>query len=516
LLGWFNSGKVDHPLAEVKESRRTIEELPKDTLKAMGEIAFWLDSINSTEGFRLDRRYELVDEFDLAARLHLRKLSQEYLQLRQQKFQEHRLWTALSDFWRLTGAGYVQCIEGFQADASGSGAIKSRVPMIVGRALNAISQQLKWLLLRYGPVENALWGDLGRLYAFAEAKGFADTSVVLHEGANDSSSARKEFLRATMLAVASADSLLPEQIEVAERTVTYFSPHYLLERSPMSACTHMFELAMRKPPARMHQSVPSDQSVRYFGAGPAVDEMSRLLGILLAEGVLPSEVNLGATYDPKSIALVWQHLLQYWSPKPAERGSARHPANVRLTVVEGFQRLTQTLAGPQEDTLDFHSRGNTAATESWVAENESDGGYGAVVPATKSDWVRVGSLLGVMAEGEKHWGVGVIRRMVRDGDQTRRVGVQLLTRVAVPVRLAPTGTISSFNATRDNDPAVLLTPKPSPDRGIRMLMRAGAFTAGQSLEMRVHGQAFRIDAVKLLEGTDAYDEAQFKLVQRIS
>jgi len=516
LLGWFNSGKVDHPLADAKDSRKTIDELPKNTLKAMGEIAFWLDSINSTEGFRLDRRFELVDQFDLAARLHVRKLAQEYLQLRQQKFQENRLWSALSDFWRLTGAGYLQCIEGFQADASGSGAIKNRVPMIVGRALNAISQQLKWLLLRYGPVENALWGDLGRLYAFAEAKGFAETSVVLHEGANDQSSARKEFLRATMLGVASADSLLPEQIEIAERTVAYFLPHYLLERAPMSACTHVFELAMRKPPARLHQVTPGDQSVRYFGAGPAFDEMSRLLGILLSEGVLPSDVNLGGAYDPKSVAEVWRHLLQYWSPKPPARGSARRPANVRLTVVEGFQRLTQTLSAGQGDSLDFQVTSGEAVGESWVAENENDGGYGAVVPATKSDWVRVGSLVGVKPEGEKHWGVGVIRRMVREGDQSRRVGIRLLTRVAVPVRLAPTGTISSFNATRDNDPAVLLTPKPSPDRGIRVLMRAGGFTARQSLEMRVHGQAFRIDAVELLEGTEDYDEAQFKLVERIS
>lgn len=126
MLSWFNTGKVDHPLGDAKESRRTIVELPKDTYKAMSEISFWLDSVNTTEGFKPNRRLELVDELDVAARPHVRKLAQEYLQLRQQKFQEDRLWMALSDFWRLTGEGYVQCIEAFQADAPGSGAVKSR------------------------------------------------------------------------------------------------------------------------------------------------------------------------------------------------------------------------------------------------------------------------------------------------------------------------------------------------------------------------------------------------------
>lgn len=515
MLGWFSTGKVDHPLADAKESRKAIADLPKDTHKAMAEIAFWLDSVNTTEGFKLDRRFELVDELDQAARAHVRKLSQEYLQVRQQKFQENRLWMALSDFWRLTGSGYVLCIEGFQADAPGSGAIRSRIPIIVARALYALSQRLKWLLLRYGPIESLLWGDLGQLYAFAEAKGFADSAITLYEGQHGETSARREFLKAAMLAVASADSLLPEQIEIAERSVAFFARQFMLERTQMSACTHVFELAMRRPPTRMQQSTRGDASARYFGAGPAYDEITRLLGVLLAEGVLPHDVNLGGPHDPQEIVKVWRHLLQYWAAKPAERGSARHAANVRLSVVNGFERVIRTLHTTPGESLDFSASGTFMTIESWVAENASDGGYGALVPATQSDWLRVGSLAGVMAEGEKYWGVGVIRRIVRDGDLNRRVGLQLYARVCVPIRLAPTGTISSFNATRDNDPAALLTPKPGADRQIHVLLRAGGFTPGQELEMRVHGQAFQISPVKIVEASEEFDIGQFTIVKRI-
>ena len=137
MLGWFKSNKIDHPLADAKESRRIVADLPRDTFKAMGEIAFWLESINTTPGFRLDRRFALAEELDAAARVHLRKAANDYLHVRQQKFQENRLWSALTGFWRLIGEAYGLCIEGYQADAAGASAITAHLPAIVCRALHA-------------------------------------------------------------------------------------------------------------------------------------------------------------------------------------------------------------------------------------------------------------------------------------------------------------------------------------------------------------------------------------------
>lgn len=204
----------------------------------------------------------------------------------------------------------------------------------------------------------------------------------------------------------------------------------------MSACTHVFELAMRRPPTRMQQGTPGDASARYFGAGAAYEEMNRLLGVLVKEGALPQDVSLGGEFEAESIERVSRHLLSYWSPKPPERGSARHAANARLSIVGGFERIVRVLNRASEEALDFSSSGSFLAIESWVAENASDGGYGAVVPAAQSDWLKVGSLIGIMSEGEKHWGAGIVRRIVRDNDQSRRIGMQLFSRIAIPVRLA--------------------------------------------------------------------------------
>lgn len=516
MLGWFATQKVDHPLADAKQSRRVVADLPKDTHKALTEILFWIDSVNATDGFRLDRRLELIEELDQAAKLHIRKLAQDYLQLRQQKFQENRVWTTQAEFWRLLGAGYSRCIEGFQADAPGASALKAKLAVIVCRALAGHGQRLKWLLLRYGPVEPTIWDGLGRLYAFAESRQLVDTSVLLSDSATTRTSARVEFLKSIMLGASSPESLLPQQIEIAERSIALFAPRFEMEQTESERSTYLFDLAMRKPPVRV-QGATADRgpSVRYFGAGAAYDEMRRLLEVLLVEGVLPSDKNLGGDYESRAIADVWRHLLQYWAPRPPERGSERHAVNARLTIVHGFQALTELLATPVNDTLDM-SLAALNSIESWVAENASDGGFGAVVPATGSDWLQVGAMIGLKVEGEKHWGVGVIRRMLRDGEQNRRVGIQRLSKHIVMLRIAPYGAIAAGNAVRENDAALLLTPKPDGDQRIRIMQAPATFSGGQPLAMRVQGQEFELQPESLVESTDEYDVASFFLVRKLS
>ena len=515
MVGWFSSTKVDHPLADPKDSRKTISELPQDTFKALGEVAYWLDSLHATDGFRVDRRLELIDELEQFARPRLRKLAQDYLQVRSQKFQENRLWVAQADFWRLSGAGYVQCIDGIQADAPGANALKARVPIIVARAMRAMSQQLKWSMLRYGPVDASLWENLGRLYALAESKGFTDKAVALYDAGQGETSAREELLRILMLSAGSVDSMTPEQVEIAERSVALFARDFVLAAEPEAGCTHVFDLTARKSPARPH-GASIESSVRYFGAGAALAAMSRLRGILLTEGALPSEVNFGADYDPKAVAEVWRHLMQYWALSPPERASDRQSVNVNLAVVRGYASLIASLDPSMSNALDFGPQGQSADSESWTGENASDWGYGAVVSGPKGDTLQIGDLLGLKGQGDKYWSAGVIRRLTRDAELNRYVGIELLTRAPIAVRVAPTGTISASNAVRDNEPAVLLTRQPDENRQIRVLMRAGSYTQDQQLELRVRGQIYRVAPAKLLETGAEFDHGLFSVAQRIA
>ena len=254
--------------------------------------------------------------------------------------------------------------------------------------------------------------------------------------------------------------------------------------------------------------------MRYFGAGSALAEINRLRGILVTEGALPRDVNLGGDYDPKSVAEVWRHLMQYWALSPPARGSDRQAVNVGLTVVRGFANLIAGLEPAMTNSLDFGSEGERSEAESWIAENVSDGGYGAIIPGGRSDSLQIGSLLGLKGQGDRYWSVGVVRRLTRDAELNRHVGIELLSRAALAMRIAPTGSIVPANAVRDNEPAVLLTRQPDGNRQIRILMRAGSYTQNQHLELRVRGQVYHVAPARTLESAIEFDHGEFRVTQR--
>src|SRR3954468_7103688 len=214
-MALFGGAKPDHPMADPKQARALIAEFPvHDPAKALEEVTFWLDSVSRTDGFKLDYRYQLYDALDQAAKNHQRKLSQDYLATdRQEKFRETKLWNTIFEFWKALGHAYTQCIEQFQAGASGAGTLKKELPVIACRTLRTLTLQLKWSGLRYGPIDDRLWGEMGRIFLFAESKKFSNTEVEIYPGAHGQGTVQQEFLKALMLGVSSTDGLTPMEQE---------------------------------------------------------------------------------------------------------------------------------------------------------------------------------------------------------------------------------------------------------------------------------------------------------------
>ncbi len=514
-MALFGGGKPDHPMADAKQARALINEFPAgDATKALEEITFWLDSVSRTDGFKLDYRYELYDALDQAAKNHQRKLSQDYLATdRQEKFRENKLWNTVFEFWKLLGDGYNQLIEQFQSGAGGAGAIKKDLPAIVARALRALTLQLKWSLLRYGPLDDRIWGELSRLYLFAEAKRFATTPIDIYPGAHGQGTVQQEFLKALMLGVSSTDGLTPLKQEIAERTVAHFGTLYTMQVKPGPEYNYFFDLSMRKPAARVMKAVEPNPMTRYFGAGKALPALLQLMEDIKTKEGVPSGVNLGGTYNNDLVLSVMRHLATYWSDTPPARSSERRKIATRLTVVHGLDQVLSCIRPTEEDvSLDFQAKD---VGESWIVENVSDGGFGAIVPQVKGDWIKVGSLLGVQSETAKFWGAGVVRRLTRDEFQQRRVGIQLISKAVIPVKLSAAGNVSSFNVTREGDPAVLLSTTPDKNGDIALLLKVGSYTPTQSLEMNVRGKNYYLMPRKLVEGGDDFDWAKFKVMKNV-
>ena len=513
-MNWLG-GKVDHPMSDAKRAREIIDALPvNDPPKALEEITYWLDTINQTGEFKLNQRFENIDLLDGAARSHVRKLSQDYLSMpRQLKFQENRLWNAIFGLWRQLGDGYLRCVKQYEDGLIGMTLVRKSLPVIVARVIRALTFQLKWRLLRYGPVERRIWAELAQAYAIAEQRGFADGAVALYPGAQGESTVRREFLTAVMFSASSPEGLPPLRQEIAERTAAQLAATFRISGKP-DGCTHYVDLASPGPAVRLFKGVEPRPTLRFFGAGRGLADLNQLIGRVRQAGAVPQGVNLGGDYGKDDVIGTMRHLAQYWSANPPARHSERRPSAGRITVVPGLRDVFKALEPSDDDTLDFSMSKPAGSGESWIVEDVSDGGYGAVIPTVKSDWIRVGTLVGLQSEASRHWGIGLIRRIVRDEQQQRHVGIQVLTRTAIPVRISLAQTLSFTDADRESERAILLPTGPDAQGEVGIILRSGLFNGRDGLDMMVSEKSYRLTPVGVVEGGEDFDWVRFKVAQQ--
>lgn len=470
MLKLFGGAKPDHPLADPKEARKILDVIAaEDPFKALEELGHWLESVSGTEGFKPDHRSRLFLQIDEAAQSHVRKLSRQYLSsARLSKFQEGRLWTSVHDYWRHSALAFNGCAECYASGQKSTDALKTPIALISVRALRALAQQMKWQCMRYGPFDQVLWSMLAKLYTQAERRGFARQNITVYPGDPGDSSAEQEFLRAAMLSASSPDGLLPMEIELAERLIAHFSASFgmVLEQQPDVA--YWIDIAAGRPPLRLAKPPQRAPTLRFLAAGKAMKELEELNCKVKTSNAVPSGVNLGGSYDAAMVGDVSEHLLVYWSTQPPERKHTRHRVKTRLTVVHGLEGVLKALGASGSREFDL------LAAESWIVDNVSTGGFGAVVPHVQGEWLKIGCLLGLQPEGGSNWLLGVVRRFNRDTPQQGSVGIETLAHSMLPVQLR----VGAAGST-----GILLDPRGMESAAeARIMLSPGVFIQGQNLE----------------------------------
>ena len=512
MLGFISRNRSDHPMADEKGAKEFLAELPtQDTFKTLQEIAFWLDTTRTSDGLKPQRIYEIIDQLDQAAKTHQRKLSQEYLAggVRLPRFQEQRIWTAVVEFWRQLGAAYEFCLAQTLPGVSGSGALKPLSATIASRAIRALTLEVKWGFMRYGSLDPTLWGRLAALYSQAEAGGFALKDCTVYPGPFSESTVRREYLKGLMLAMSATDSLLPLKLELAERLVAQFSDLFVMRGEPTPDCNFCVDLQAAKPPARMVARVTSAPSVRYFGPGNSEATIEKLIRSITDSGAIPSNINLGGNYEPSLVVEVLRHLARYWSASPPSRQQERKRTLARIHVVHAFDDVLSIISGESKD-LDFQQN-----IETWTVENESGSGFGAIIQQSATDWLRVGTLLGIRREDGNAWSVAIVRRLTNDANQQRYVGIETLAKGGTRVKLYSVGAKGASEAKGDD---ALLLPSSADDSSAKgelsLLMRMGTFSPRHSIQMRAYERDYLLMPKQLLEGGEDFDMAKFKVLQR--
>ncbi len=164
MLSWIKRGRSDHPLDDKDAPKILLDDLAgKEPVPAIEQLSSYLDAVKTADNLKPLRALEIVDLLDRTGRATQRRLSQTFVAENEQltKFQQARLWGAVYAYWTQIAEGYRFCLAKYQVGAIGAGALTPQLPRIICRAMRACAGQLKWSLLRYGPVEPRVWQDLG-------------------------------------------------------------------------------------------------------------------------------------------------------------------------------------------------------------------------------------------------------------------------------------------------------------------------------------------------------------------
>jgi len=502
LSGIFGK-KSDHPMADMKSAQALLDDLPKnDAHKMLMELTEWIESVADNPDFKLDHQFAVLRLLDETAQPYARKLAHDYFTPQNlNKFQENRLWLALGNWSRHTAGAYLKVFDRHCSGDKGTAAIKAQLPLLVARTVYAMTGQLKYVCAHYGPVDNAIWGNLALIYKHAEQQQYLDTPLALYSGMAGNTTVKGELGRLLGWYGCGVGFIKPLYMHLTERVVARYCSAIGMDSQPKEDNLFCFDLSHPVAPMRVNVNATVHPSMRFVSMAGMRTKLEELIKTL-EKNVVPEDLNLGGTYDAEPVREAAQYLLNYLAAPPLRR-SVRRGIKVNLNVVNGFTRVVErTDAG-----LNFSEE----QPAHWDVKDISSSGFCTLLSAQGADGISIGSLLGVQPDGVQHWGVAVIRRLMRSDANQLHVGAEILANQIAGVALSQSG--GGGGGFEDGQPALWLRAKQGDSSGeAQLLMKAETFSPHRSLQTRLDGKNYLLIPIILQEKGNDYDLVRFRLI----
>lgn len=470
----------------------------------LAEFGSRLDAVHSQMDMKLAVQIEIVELADRGARALVAELEAQYFSSGGDTESEDqaRIWGAISLYSAQLEAAYTHLARLFQTYSLGWAEVGDKIPVVIARAVRSTSMRLKWQLMRYLPVERDIWQSLAQLWTFVEDKSLAGARVVVYD---DKSTLTREFLKPIMLSVSAADSLPALEVEIACRIIDHLSDRFELQRHPAKSCNFFIDIDRWSPPERYTAASVVRSGSRFFGAGKVIKELDQLTARLAEGEIGPREMNLEGIGDMGAVVHVLEHLSRHWWERRPERRAERRRSVSQIGVAHGFDEI-MTRFSPDEIADQLR-----APAETWAVENESDGGYGAVLPMGTAAWLQVGKVLALRPTDSRVWAVGIVRRLAAQDGGLRHVGIELLARGARLVTLVQ-------RSDRKQSWKALLLPSNSgggmSQGEVSLLLPASSFSSEATLELEVYNTRYVLEPRILLEGGPEFEMARYRISSR--
>jgi hypothetical protein len=504
LSGIFGK-KTDHPMADIKSAQALLDDLPKnDAHKTLMELTEWIESVSDNTAFKPDHQFDVLRLLDETAQPYARKLARDYFTPQElNKFQENRLWLMLGNWSRHTAKAYFALFNRYCSGDKGVAVLKPQLPLLAARTLHAMSVQLKYVCARYGPIDNALWGNLAQLWQHAEQQQYLETPLALYPGLSADATVKSELVHLLGWYGCGVSSLSPLLMHLVERIVAQHCSGMDVGTQHGADSLFSFDLAHPVAPMRVKVGITMQPTTRFIGLSAMRTKLEALLKTL-EKNVVPDDLNLGGTYDAELVRQAVRHLLGYLAEPPLRRG-ARRGIKVNMNVVNGFARMVER--------TDIGLNFNEEQPAHWEVQDISASGFRTVLSAQGADGIRVGSLLGTQPEGVPRWGAAVVRRLRRDDANQLHIGAEMLTSQIVGVALSQSG--GGGGGFEDGQPALWLQAKQGEPSGeAQLLMKADTFSMQRSLQTMLEGKGYLLIPAGLQEKGCDYDLARFRIIEQ--
>ena len=501
LSGIFGK-KSDHPMADLKSAQALLDDLPKnDAHKMIMELTEWIESVADNADFKLDHQFAIVRLLDETAQPYARKLTHDYFTPQAlNKFQENRLWLALDNWSRHTARAYLKVFDRYCGGDKGASAIRTQASLLAARAVYAVTVQLKYICAHYGPIDNTIWSNLAKIYQYAEQQ-YLNVPLALYSGMAGSTTVKSELGRLFGWYGCGVSTLKPLYMHLTERIVGQYCTSIDIGVQQDANSLFSFDLDRPAAPVCVRAGIPAHSSMRFVSMAAMQPKLAALIKTL-GKGTVPEDLNLGGIYDAELIREAAQYLLNYLAAPPLRR-STRRGIKVNLNVVNGFTKVVE-----RTDTgLNFSEE----QPAHWDVKDISSSGFCTLLSAHGADGISIGSLLGVQPDGVQHWGVAVIRRLMRSDANQLHVGAEILANQIAGVALSQSG--GGGGGFEDGQPALWLRAKQGDSSGeAQLLMKAETFSPHRSLQTRLDGKNYLLIPIILQEKGNDYDLVRFRLI----
>ena len=482
-----------------------------DLLPTLQQLSVRLERLVVTDEMSWARASKLVEQIHQAARSNAASLLREYVvgTQRPEDPRNEQIWSTVTDYLDQLVHGYQWCLERCETDAASGKACASTLAPVAGNAIRACAARLKWAYLRYDPVVPVQWQALMRIFVLAERAEVAGEAFVVPEVVASSSTAEQEFVKTLVLAASSPGGLRPPQLEVAERLIERCGSHLALTRQSLEPVRYFIDLTATGGPQRLLPSQQLPGAGRVIVLSGAVATLQQLVADLDDGALTPPDLGLDPHCRPELVRSTARHLLRYWSPPSLERCHTRSRDALRVAVVRDFDEVAAKVVGAKPKSL------SGSAEEHWVVEDHSAGGLLALLSHRQGRRIEAGALIAFRYPNLAAWHAGIVRRVQRQDQETRRVGIKKLTTEISGVILA-----FRFRREADERPSsivgMFLVDTSAAVDQVTLLLPTGTFSPSVPLEMRVGSRDDLLIPQELIESGRDYQIARYKrLPQRV-